>query len=461
MTRALSAPSAFDAALAHALQQASRHARSGALLLIRPARAAELALTLPAPLAATLPSTLIGQLGQPLATLPGGSRAVLLPCGDEIAVILPVLMRTEDAETIAAALLAALDRPITLGPYQLGIGGHAGIALFPSDGDRSAPLLDRTRLALQTAMDSPGPARWAWSVGLREQRLRRLRLETTLRQALAQSAFDLRFEPQADLGTGALTGVEARLHWLDDRDPGALRPVDWQALAEAGPLHAELARWMLGQACHQIRVWRSQGLEVPRLALAIPAAAWHRDDFAPAVLHALVDHGLPGGVLTLMLDSLTLGHGPVEPHRQRIATLRAAGVHVGMTVSGRDGLPLACLARLPLDELRLDRHWLAPLDAAGLRVLDWLTGLARSLNLRVLADGVETETQIDVLRRHHCDEIQGRLLSPALDAESTGQLLAHARVQQRLVMEARTLAQPLSTTRGTGPRPTRRLTATG
>lgn len=119
------------------------------------------------------------------------------------------------------------------------------------------------------------------------------------------------------------------------------------------------------------------------------------------------------------------------------------------------------LARLPFDELYLDRSWLVPLDAGRLRALDWLTGLARSLNLRVLADGVETEAQTDVLRRHHCDEIQGRLLSPPLDAESTGQLLAHARVQQRLVMEARTLALPMSTTRGSVSRTTRRLTATG
>lgn len=460
MTRSPSAPPALDAVLAHALRQASRHARSGALILIGPERAAELAQALPETQAATLPMRLAEHLGRTLATLHGGSRATLLPCGDEIAVILPVLMRTEDAETMADALLAALDQPVTLGTCQLRVGGHAGIGLFPNDGDHSAPLLARTRLALHAAQRQPGPERWAWSIGLHERTQRRLHLETALRQALARSAFALRFEPQADLGTGALTGLAARLHW-EDGDLVAVHPAEWQDAAEAGRLTAELTRWTLGQACHQIRLWRSQGLEVPRLSVAVPAMPWRQDGFAPAVLHALVDHGLPGGVLTLAIDGTTLGAGPVEPQRQRIATLRSAGVHLGVITAGHDSLPLDRLARLPFDELYLDRSWLVPLDAGRLRALDWLTGLARSLNLRVLADGVETEAQTDVLRRHHCDEIQGRLLSPPLDAESTGQLLAHARVQQRLVMEARTLALPMSTTRGSVSRTTRRLTATG
>jgi EAL domain-containing protein (putative c-di-GMP-specific phosphodiesterase class I)/GGDEF domain-containing protein len=439
-------PSDLDTALTRALQQASRLSRPGALILIRSDRAAELALTLPAGLQAPLQQAISHHLAHALARLPGhGARAMLVPCDDGFAAILPVLIRTDEAEAAAETLLRALDRPVDLGGYRIALSGHAGIGIFPNDGDRSATLLDQARLALQEAARLDGPVRLAWTLGIREHRLRRLRLETALRQALSRSGFELRFEPQADLGTGALTGIEVRLHWHDS-ELGLIRPADWQAVAEAGRLTAELERWTLGQACHQIRVWRSQGLEVPRLSVAISTVSWLQSEFVSSVLHTLVDHGLPGGVLTLTLDGDTLCRDEIEPHRRRIAALRAAGVHIGVTQNGRGHLPLARLAQLPLDELRLDRHLLASLDGAGLGVLGWLTGLARTLNLRVLADGVENDTQIDALRRLHCDEFQGSLLTPPLDADATGQLLMHARVQQRLVLESQTLALPVAAT---------------
>lgn len=427
----------LHAPLARVLQRASARAHLGALLLLGLQRFDEVALTLGPDLRAPLHLAIEHRLQVALVAIEArhaGRLRLQLARGDEgLAVIVAPLLRSADAQALACELLQRLDDPLDVGDHRLVVGGHAGVAVFPHDGHQVETLVRHATLALHEARQQGRGGCVVYGPGLGRGAMRRLQMEGALRRALAQSAFELHFQPQADLHTGALTGAEALLRWRD-RDLGPVAPTEFIALAEDTGLITRIGAWVLDHTCRQIRQWRDQGLEVPRIAVNVSRLEVVQPGFVAGVLKALVDHGLPGGTLTLELTEPALMHD-TERLGERLQALRAAGVRIAVDDFGSGYSSLARLSRLPLDELKIDRVFLATLQGNGAKVASAVIGLGHTLGLRVVAEGVEREDQLDFLRRHGCDEFQGHLLSHPLDAATMGQVLGHARVQHRLVVD--------------------------
>ena len=428
---------ALHAPLVRVLQQASAQAQIGAVLLLDLRRLDEVALTLGHRLRDPLQQAIEHRLQVALVAVEarhaGRLRAQLTRHAEGLAVIASPLLRSADAQALACELLQLLDDPVDLGDHRIVVGGHAGVAVFPHDGHQPEVLVRHATLALHAARRQGRSGCVVYGPTLGRGAMRRLQLEGALRRALAQSAFTLQFQPQADLHTGALTGAEALLRW-HDRDLGRVEPVEFIAVAEDTGLITRIGSWVLQHTCQQIRLWREQGLDVPRIAVNVSRLELVQPGFVAGVLQTLVDHGLPGGTLTLELTEPALMHD-TERLGERLQALRAAGVRIAVDDFGSGYSSLAGLSRLPLDELKIDRVFLATLEGNGAKVAAAVIGLGHSLGLRVLAEGVEREDQLDFLRRHGCDEFQGHLLSHPLDASTMGQVLRQARIQHRMVMD--------------------------
>lgn len=426
------------APLTRILQQASARGCLGALVLLDLQRLDEIALTLGPDQRAPLQQAIERRLQVALVAIEarhaGRLRARLTRSDEGLAVILTPLAQSTEAEAVARELLEQLDHhPVDLGDHRIVVGGQAGVAVFPHDGYEAEGLIRHATLALHEARRLGRGHCVAYGPTLNRGALRRLQLEGGLRRALAQSSFELHFQPQADLHTGALTGAEALLRWRD-RDLGVIEPTEFIALAEDTGLITRIGAWVLQHTCQQIRRWRDQGLDVPRIAVNVSRLQVSQPDFVASVHQALLDHGLPGGTLTLELTEPALMHD-VERLGQRLQALRASGVRIAIDDFGSGYSSLARLSRLPLDELKIDRVFLASLAGNGAKVAAAVIGLGHTLGLRVVAEGVEHESQLAFLRRHGCDEFQGHLLSHPLDAATMGQVLHHARIQHRMVVD--------------------------
>lgn len=426
------------APLTRVLQHASARGHLGALVLLDLQRLDEIVLTLGpgqrAPLQQAIERRLQVALVAIEARQAGRLRARLTRSDEGLAVILTPLAQSTEAEAVARELLEQLDHhPVDLGDHRIVVGGQAGVAVFPHDGHEAEVLIRHATLALHEARRMGRGGCVAYGPALNRGALRRLQLEGGLRRTLAQSSFELHFQPQADLHTGALTGAEALLRWRD-RDLGVIEPTEFIALAEDTGLITRIGAWVLQHTCQQIRRWRDQGLDVPRIAVNVSRLQVSQPDFVASVHQALLDHGLPGGTLTLELTEPALMHD-VERLGQRLQALRASGVRIAVDDFGSGYSSLARLSRLPLDELKIDRVFLASLAGNGAKVAAAVIGLGHTLGLRVVAEGVEHESQLAFLRRHGCDEFQGHLLSHPLDAATMGQVLHHARIQHRMVLD--------------------------
>lgn len=427
-----------DVPLAQALREASEHSRIGALVLLGLQRLDEVALALGnnlrLPLMRALEQRLQAALQSPRLNNPRSPGPQLARSDDGFAVILPHLASAIDAEAAARELVRVLGEPLALGEHRIVIGGSAGIAVFPHDGDQCAPLIHRATQALHEARRLGQGQCVYYARELNQRSLRRLQIESALRRALSRSDFELRFLPQADLMTGALTGAEALLRWHDP-ELGTVSPSEFIPVAQETGLINRIGHWVLDETCRWIRQWRDRGLEVPRISVNVAAQQLAQPGFITSVTHLLAEHGLPGGALSLELTEATLMND-IDRVRRQLQALRSAGVRITIDDFGSGYSSLAQLSRLPLDELKIDRVFLAQADGPGAAVASAVVGLGHTLGLRVVAEGVETEAQVDLLRRLGCDEFQGHLLSRPLDAETLSQVFAHARIQHRVVMDS-------------------------
>lgn len=340
--------------------------------------------------------------------------------GDEFVVVLNDDASAASCAIIARKLLASLAVPMELCGTVVRMGASLGIACFPDHADNPAELLKCADMAMYAAKSSGRGDFRFFDVSMANSSAQRLQLESDLRRAVAEGDFQLYFQPKVCLRTLALRGVEALVRW---RHPvrGFVSPADFIPLAESSGLIVPLGDWVLEQACRQSAVWRAQGQGAIKIAVNISACQLHKDGFVDRFCALTRRYGVPASDLELELTESVFMEDPGECARV-LASLRRTGAPIAIDDFGTGYSSLSQLRKLPIDVLKIDRSFVmnADQDESAGEIVKMIVGLAETLKLDVVAEGVETERQADFLRACGCPTAQGYLYArpqPAAELE--------------------------------------------
>ncbi len=330
--------------------------------------------------------------------------------GDEFVVLLPGCT-AEAAMRVADKLRAVLETPIPLD------GSHArvlmtasiGVCAYPKDGTDLDQLLKNADIAMYEAKRAGRDCARFFLHAMNQALDERLEIEAALRQALSQRLLQLHFQPKIRLIDRQLVGVEALLRW-HDAERGWIPPDRFIPVAEESGLINALDAWVLDQACAQLARWRAQGVPVPGLSVNVSPQRFHQDDVAAHARALLARHGLAASDLTLEVTERLMLDDTSRP-REQLQQLHEMGVGVSVDDFGTGYSSLSYLKRLPVTELKLDKSFVRDLehDAEDRALSSAVIGIGRSLGMTVVAEGVETEGQRDILLNMGCDAAQGWL----------------------------------------------------
>jgi diguanylate cyclase (GGDEF)-like protein/PAS domain S-box-containing protein len=337
--------------------------------------------------------------------------------GDEFLVLLPEIRRPEDAGVIAQKLIDALAEPIALPGMDAAVGCSIGIALLgPQCSDLEA-LLRNADTAMYDAK-AAGRRRYRFfSEDLQQRAHQRLTVENELREALALQRFRLHYQPQIDIESGRVVGLEALLR-LELASGETRSAAEFIGTAEDSGLILPLGEWVLDTACAQLRGWRERGWEALRVGLNVSSAQLRQGDFCERLQQACARHGLPPQALEIELREAVLMDDP-DFAQGVLERLAALGVSVAVDNFGTGFSNLSQLRRFPLSRLKIDKAFVMTLDRepGQARVADAIVSLGHTLGMRVIAEGVESAVALARLRALGCDEAQGHYVSLPLSAD--------------------------------------------
>jgi diguanylate cyclase (GGDEF)-like protein/PAS domain S-box-containing protein len=343
--------------------------------------------------------------------------------GDEF-VVLQASPGGEDVPAAAAGrIIETISRSFNIDGRRVDIGVSIGIALFPTDGQDPETLMRHAELALYHAKGL-GRSKYAFFFEDMNRRVKeRARLEASLRRAIDDGQLMLFYQPQLDLLSGTITGVEALVRWRDDDDRPTL-PLHSIAVAEDLGLIHPLGEWVLGEACRQGRIWTAETGRSLRIAVNISGQQFKKAGFLSLVDRVLAESGLPPECLELeMTENILMEE--VEETIRLLLDLKARGVRLSIDDFGTGYSSLNYLKHFPLDLIKIDRSFLSEVKNFGDKVIivEAITAMAHRMGLKVLAEGVETCQQLDFLLACGCNEGQGFLFAPPMPAEEMTELL--------------------------------------
>jgi len=345
--------------------------------------------------------------------------------GAEFGFVLANLSHERDAIALAKRLLDAIAEPFTVGEQTLLLSASIGISLAPRDGRSADDLLKAADIALSRAKQAGRNTFRFYAPEMDADAARRLGLESALRGALKNDELSIHYQPQVSLETGRVIGMEALLRWQNPAF-GKVSPAEFIPLAEDNGMILPIGEWVLFTACTQARRWHDLGLTGPlRLAVNLSARQFRQPDLDRTVARALAESGLPAELLELEITESAFIHDADEAIAM-CRKLKQLGVKLSLDDFGTGYSSLSYVSRFPFDKIKIDQSFVSdiienPVNAA---IATAAIVMARSLNLSILAEGVETEAQARFLRGRRCDAIQGYLFSPALPATEFEQLLA-------------------------------------
>jgi diguanylate cyclase (GGDEF)-like protein/PAS domain S-box-containing protein len=346
--------------------------------------------------------------------------------GDRFAVSVGELNSAALAHLIETRVAASLTEPFVLGETPMQVGCKIGVALFPDDGHDAETLFRNAEAALQRAKDTTDTYAF-YSPEMNAKVAARLHLEDRLRNALRQKQFVLHYQPKVDLKTRRIHGLEALIRWRHP-ERGIVAPCEFISVLEETGMIIDVGRWVIEQAVADIGHWRALRREVPRVAVNVSHMQVRQRDFVTSVLAAVGRN--EGAVLDLDLEvteSLMLEDR--EASVAKIAALRTRGMQIYMDDFGTGYSNLSQIAALPLDSLKIDGLFIARMgESAGTTaIVSAIINLAKALEIGVVAEGVETEEQADLLASLGCDNAQGYLFGRPMPADETARLLDEVR----------------------------------
>ncbi len=349
--------------------------------------------------------------------------------GDEFTIILGDVSSATEVANIADTILAALAKPIRVRDQELFISTSIGISMFPVDGSNSVHLLKNADAALYRAKER-GNGYEFYVSEMNAAAPERLALENSLRRAMDRGELSLHYQPQMDLVTGRIVGAEALARW-NHPDWGMVPPATFIPLAEETGLIIPITEWVLRTACQQSKAWQTAGWPAIRISVNLSGRSFKQRDLASMVDRVFRETGLLPQHLDLELTESSLMED-VEATTATLGRLNAMGIQLSIDDFGTGYSSLSYLKRFPLSTLKIDRSFIRDLanDQDDAAIVKAIIALAHSLCLRVVAEGVETEEQLNFLRNENCDEIQGYYFSRPLPADAFAQFLAKQAASQ-------------------------------
>ena len=344
--------------------------------------------------------------------------------GDEFTVLLPEISRAEDAAQVAERILEGLRHPLILDGSQLHTTTSIGVAFYPNDAEEADTLLRYADIAMYHAKEQGRDNYQFYNPGMKAPIPDPLALESDLRCALERKEFVVHYQPQVDISRQQIVGVEALVRWQHP-SRGLMLPEDFIPVAEESGLIVPLGEWVLRTACAQANAWQEAGLPPIRVAVNLSGRQFQQRDLAEMVDRALKETSLDPHCLQLEITETVVMHD-MDFTIATLNKLKAMGIQIAIDDFGCGHSSLNYLKRLPIDDVKIDRSFVRglPTDASDAAIVGSVVGMTRELNLKVVAEGVETEEQLAFLKDRRCDVVQGFLLSKPIPTDEVEKMIA-------------------------------------
>jgi len=347
--------------------------------------------------------------------------------GDSFNLLLPDIAHESKASLIAKRLLDAIRQPFLVEDHEVFLHASIGIAIYPNDGTRAGTLLKHADLALSQAKEKGRNHHQFFADEMNFRAEERLVTECQLRKAMERAEFTLHYQPQIDSRTMTISGVEALVRW---RHPtkGLLLPNHFITLAEETGLIVPLGQWVLKAACRQARAWKEMGLPPLRIGVNLSPKQFQQSDLFETIRQILLETGLDPTLLNLEITESAV-MTDIDHAIQILTRLKSLGVQLSIDDFGTGYSSLNHLKNLPIDTLKIDRSFVMEIPEAAddMAIVSAVISMAHNLNLKVLAEGVQSLAQRDFLLSNRCDELQGYLFGRPLDATQFQNLDRHDR----------------------------------
>ncbi|HSY07639.1 MAG TPA: EAL domain-containing protein [Steroidobacteraceae bacterium] len=370
---------------------------------------------------------LLQSVAQRLVACVRSSDTVSRQGGDEFVVLLSEMKHAKDAAIIADKILLALATPHNIDEHELHVTVSIGIVTYPADATEAETLMKNADFAMYHAKEAGRNNYQFFKPDMNLRAVERQSLETGLRHALEREEFVLHYQPKIDLQNGSIIGVEALIRWRHPQR-GLVSPAQFVPVAEECGFIVPIGRWVLREACRQARMWQDWGLPALRIAINISPVELRAKDFVAGVRGILAKTGLEARYLELELTETFL----MQDSRSTVAVLKDLkdiGVHLALDDFGTGYSSLSYVKRFPIDTLKIDQSFVRDIatDADDASIVSAVISMGKSLHMRVVAEGIETQGQLEFLQKHSCPFGQGYLFSPPLGAWEFAQLLGHSK----------------------------------
>ncbi len=412
----------FNETLNHAIGQAKRHDRSLALLFMDLDRFKNINDTM----GHGVGDRVLQEAARRLLAAVRSSDLVARLGGDEFVLLLEESHDDGDLVEIAQKILKSFEPTFTVDGQELALSASLGICTFPSDGEDAATLLSNADIAMYRAKDQGRNRFCFYAAELNTLSQERLSLEAGLRHALDRGEIEIFYQPKIGFGSGRVSGVEALIRW---RHPqlGLLLPDRFVALAEEIGVIIPIGYWTLNRVCERARVWQEMGMPLP-VAVNLCASQFHERDLVTELAAIFKATGVSPGTIELEITESMVMRDP-DRAGKIMESLRAMGVRISIDDFGTGHSSLGYLKRFPIDRLKVDRLFVRDLPHNGddVAITRAVIAMAHSLRMTVVAEGVESKDQFDLLRAEGCDEFQGYYCRPPLEEEDLLRFLAEER----------------------------------
>jgi diguanylate cyclase (GGDEF)-like protein len=352
-----------------------------------------------------------------------GSDTVSRQGGDEFVVLLSELEHAGDAVITAKKMLRKVAEVHSVGQHDLHATTSIGLSIYPDDGLNAETLIKNADTAMYQAKENGRQGYQFFKAAMNVRAVERQFIEEALRRALERKEFTLQYQPKINLKTGDITGAEALIRWTHPRR-GLVSPAEFIPVAEDSGLILPIGNWVLREACMQARTWVDAGLPLATVAVNISAMEFRDEHFLEGVFSILEETRLDPRLLELELTESVLMRR-AETSQFILKALRAKGVQVAVDDFGTGYSSLSYLRKFPIDTLKIDQSFIRQITTTPneTTIVTAVISMGRSLHLRVIAEGVETQEELAFLQMHQCDEAQGYYFSRPMIPQAFAKLL--------------------------------------